>query len=205
PRTEEITPHAARAASLLADSTSPQSLETQSRLVSDVEPMRVQSQVQRMHKPNASIAEPVAAQPVRKTATPPRAVEMGHTEVVREIGVEPLLPSLAPQPTHARDESPSQAVLTPMVDSRIEVQPIQLRDAEPFVVHPNMPLHVPTRAEVRAARADERLAQPMIRVTIGRIDVRANFPAPTSAAPEPKRTPTMTLDEYLRAQRGGAR
>jgi hypothetical protein len=47
---------------------------------------------------------------------------------------------------------------------------------------------------------------PTIRVTIGRIEVRASVPpaAPARQQP-PRRQPALPLDEYLRRRNGGAR
>jgi hypothetical protein len=55
----------------------------------------------------------------------------------------------------------------------------------------------------------ERAPVPEVRVTIGRIDVRAispSSPGPTSASPTSARPrPALSLDDYLKQQRGGKR
>jgi hypothetical protein len=49
-------------------------------------------------------------------------------------------------------------------------------------------------------------AGPTVRVTIGRVEVRALFPAPEAPQPTPPPPdPRLTLDEYLKQRREGAR
>jgi hypothetical protein len=63
-----------------------------------------------------------------------------------------------------------------------------------------------TRAEARLAAPEPAENMPVIRVSIGRIDVHAASaparPSPPQSAP---RTPRLTLDEYLRARNEGSR
>jgi len=68
--------------------------------------------------------------------------------------------------------------------------------------------HPPVLAHTRKAAAEQPAAQkaaPTIRVTIGRIEVRAVVPAPPTPRPaaEP-RMPALPLDQYLK-QRGEGR
>jgi hypothetical protein len=53
---------------------------------------------------------------------------------------------------------------------------------------------------------DSRAAAPVIRVTIGRVDVRAEFPA---TAPRPTarqtQTPTLSVEEYAKQRKEGKR
>jgi hypothetical protein len=65
---------------------------------------------------------------------------------------------------------------------------------------PDRPLVVETR---RPATPEGELGEQSVHVTIGRIEVRAPAPqAPPAPVPQPERTPTLSLDEYLRT-RGG--
>jgi hypothetical protein len=51
-----------------------------------------------------------------------------------------------------------------------------------------------------------KLAAPIIRVTIGRVDVRAEFPAPAApAATRRAEAPSLSLDDYLKLRNEGKR
>ena len=55
-------------------------------------------------------------------------------------------------------------------------------------------------------RADAAVSPPTVRVTIGRIDVRAMYPAPQTPRPTPAAPrPSLTLEQYLEQRRGGER
>jgi hypothetical protein len=56
-------------------------------------------------------------------------------------------------------------------------------------------------------RAEFEHRAPIVRVTIGRIEVRAEIAAPAAAAPaaRPLQVPTLTLDEYLKQRQEGKR
>ena len=61
----------------------------------------------------------------------------------------------------------------------------------------------------RSAEQDEAhdpsfFASPEIRVTIGRIEVRAIIPPTVSQSPAAPRTPKISLDDYLRSRNGTA-
>jgi hypothetical protein len=47
--------------------------------------------------------------------------------------------------------------------------------------------------------------QPSVRVTIGRVEVRAVFPAPTAATSQPRRSPELTLEDYVKQRSEGRR
>jgi len=64
---------------------------------------------------------------------------------------------------------------------------------------------VPGRAAASSSEASPATpaVAPPIRVTIGRIEVRATAPAPPPAAPRPVAGPRMNLEDYLRRRREG--
>jgi hypothetical protein len=66
-----------------------------------------------------------------------------------------------------------------------------------MIVQPNITRHEEPRASEPAQPA------PVIRVTIGRIEVRANLPNPATPPPAAPPAPKMSLDDYLRSQHGG--
>jgi hypothetical protein len=61
--------------------------------------------------------------------------------------------------------------------------------------------------ERRERRAEFEHQAPIVRVTIGRIEVRAEIATPAAAPPaaQPVRAPTLTLDEYLKQRQEGKR
>jgi hypothetical protein len=65
---------------------------------------------------------------------------------------------------------------------------------------PRPPLDAPP------VRPDDASAEPVVRITIGRVEVRAVLPPPV---PRPRREPpapkTLSLDEYLDRRHGGKR
>jgi hypothetical protein len=100
----------------------------------------------------------------------------------------------------------------PARDSR-PIIPRSVARAEPIPLwhdddrHDHSPRPDSPRAEVRAAvRSDGRpapAAETTVRVTIGRIEVRATAPAPAPAPAARPTGPRLTLDEYLRRRREG--
>jgi hypothetical protein len=74
---------------------------------------------------------------------------------------------------------------------------------------PQQPLSRENHAAVGARRDPAAATQgpPVIRVTIGRIDVRADVPtpAPARAATTPLRAPMLSLDDYLKQRNEGKR
>ena len=66
----------------------------------------------------------------------------------------------------------------------------------------------PSAPPVAPAHGSERTDEPPhVTVTIGRVDVRAVFPAPVAAprAPAPRPGPKTTLTEYLKQRERGQR
>jgi hypothetical protein len=61
----------------------------------------------------------------------------------------------------------------------------------------------PFRTATPRSEAREDLAASSINVTIGRVEVRATVPAPSSPARLPARAPITSLDDYLRKRAGG--
>jgi hypothetical protein len=58
----------------------------------------------------------------------------------------------------------------------------------------------------RAPAITSQTSAPVIRVTIGRVDVRAEFPAPVSRPrPTPAQPVPLSLEDYTRQRREGKR
>lgn len=114
-------------------------------------------------------------------------------------------------PTSKRDNPTSQgrATLLPLTDERRESHS-QLRDSTSSAERPELVLR--EQNSQRAASTPRTLepaaaqAGPQIQVSIGRIEVRAVTPPPAPVSrPTPASAPRMSLDDYLRSQKGGRR
>jgi hypothetical protein len=132
------------------------------------------------------------------------------TKIVREPGAErvivkeKLIPQegepriVLPEPPRgrrapalpARNAAHSTPTLSPPQARRRGESPPPRRDAAAMRVTPP-----------DSASPDE----PAIRVTIGRVDVRAVVKAETPRAPREPQGPRLTLDDYLRMRDGGSR
>lgn len=134
-----------------------------------------------------------------------------ENHVVRTSVVSRVIPSSGRGSSGlASDRRVSTAARVPLPQPIVEArtvpanvvtgQPLSTSTTPPSVttrVRPSSPQHVHTfQAEA-----------PVIRVTIGRVDVRAQFPPPTAsnAPAKPKRTSILSLEEYARQRREGLR
>lgn len=105
--------------------------------------------------------------------------ELRETEL-RELVVETVSPPGAAVKLEAAEPKPASAPMTP-------------RAATPMAMNP--PLR-PAALRPVEEPSDE---QPTVRVTIGRVEVRAVFPASAPPSqPKSRTTPVMPLEEYLR-------
>jgi hypothetical protein len=112
----------------------------------------------------------------------------------REAAIVLAAPQEGVRPEAADERWPGPV---PSVFSRVAPQlqqPLSTREN-----HPTM--------EGRRDPAAATQGAPVIRVTIGRIDVRADFPAPAPAraATTPPRAPMLSLEDYLKQRREGKR
>jgi hypothetical protein len=127
-----------------------------------------------------------------------------------------------PEPLLVTSHPPDNEVARPPADARENGRPgrdgllaVQLI---PQVVRQGNPTHqrrATFRSSVRPDRSGESLAEgkepasndrPIARVTIGRIEVRAEpAPAPPPRKTTPHSVPKLTLDAYLKARKEGAR
>lgn len=115
-------------------------------------------------------------------------------ETLPPAGREAALVLAAPRDggrREAAEERGSEPV--PSMVLRVAPPPLSTRD------------HHATMSEQRDPAATAKSA-PVIRVTIGRIDVRAEFPAPAPArAATPPRAPMLSLEDYLKQRKEGKR
>lgn len=108
-----------------------------------------------------------------------------------------------------RDPAESRSTLLPLIDERRESHS-QLRDSTASAERPELVLreHNPQQAAStpRTLEPSAAHAGPQIHVSIGRIEVRAVTPPPAPVSrPTPASAPRMSLDDYLRSQKGGRR
>ncbi len=161
-------------------------------------------------RPAASVVGAQRDQAVRTSAAPrsPWSAPTAATPVAIPQRTEPL------PATPAADE-PAPAVAPPPGPARIAAQGAVERRAEPAAVVPAAPA---TAAPVRAIPAsrtttapprdgagEPAVQPPVIRVHIGRLEVRANLraalPAPIAAPREEARADGLALSAYLRGER----
>ncbi len=136
---------------------------------------------------------PRAPIPVQATAAPPFPEPRPQVEpVIRRIEVERVLtpasapPAPAPSPAAPTQAKPAKAAPAPVPAPPILQPRVQAVERGPF-----------------PARREEPAAEPVIHVTIGRIEVRAT-PAPKAPARERQAArPAVDLEEYLRQRAQG--
>jgi hypothetical protein len=170
---------------------------------------------------------PVVSPVVEASETEPHVREVERVEDVHEIVVERVVAGTEPVPPVAvgtAPEGPRPAVQepepvepsrglrpepTPRPTRTVERRPparTVVRAAEPA---PSPPEPHESWLEPPPATLDRPLASlappptepPVVRVTIGRVDVRAVLPPPAAERTPPKRAPRLTLEEYLREGR----
>jgi hypothetical protein len=133
----------------------------------------------------------------------PRVLEPSHT-----FGVFEDAPRNESVSATARREWPGDAALMPEVKTR----PMSGDEAAAFAPpseraaaeRPVAPNRQPALKALAAAQATQ--SEPSVQVTIGRVEVRAVFPAqPVKRSPPPRFRPSVTLDEYLNRGSGAKR
>ena len=136
----------------------------------------------------------------RTTANVPTAASGGNPGVRA-----PLSTAAGPAPRQIEPAEPSARDITPAVleADRVPAEPIL--GPPPSRRSAIEPMRAEPVEETAPSRATAGQA-PTIRVTIGRIEVRAMvLPAPPARQQPPRWQPALPLDEYLRRRNGGAR
>jgi hypothetical protein len=142
-----------------------------------------------------------AAADRRQEATAPPPVR--RTEIIeRFVPARPRVEAAASSEPAARvvvDRRPEPAETHRRADARVPVMPSPL--VPPKADSPAMPPSAP--AEARPADRDD---SPVVKVTIGRVEVRAVAPpAPVRERRAAPARPRMSLEEYLERRHGGRR
>jgi hypothetical protein len=176
------------------------------------EPAGLMAKAQQRHEieqPQPRRAEQVSAPP-HDAARPNRpiapwiarslapALEATASAVAPPADRYPVMPL-----ARARPGGTGSTVAPPEATSLVEPRSVSpVREVEPESEHPFAPSRPAAEAAVRGANA----AEAPIRVTIGRVEVRAIFPQPPAPrAPETGQRATLSLDDYLGNHRQGKR
>jgi hypothetical protein len=160
-------------------------------------------------KPEARLGDP--PQPPPRITTLRETVE---TKVqVTERRDQPDIAPPVPRPElrlEASDTRPDP--LAPVVEPQVPGEPTETVVTKPAAPHPTMPAVVrrdgqPPSNSRQSSRAEEsETPEPIVRVSIGRIEVRAVFPEQPQRQPAPlPRSSALSLSEYLKQRDGGMR
>lgn len=154
--------------------------------------------------------ESAAQIPMPEQAIPAQPVVAGRREMSPTV----------PFHEQTREDAPASLASGPPAPLRQPPESPQVRLTAPPEPHETLPLpQQPSRAATAAASsphlepprqvavAPAESAPPVIRVTIGRIDVRAEFPpaAAPRSAPARRPAPALSLDDYLKQRIEGKR
>jgi hypothetical protein len=158
---------------------------------------------------------PPAAKPPAMGVEPAEPAQPRHRRLAESPEAAPTRPAArTPVPPDQRptEKPPAAAEIAPQDDRRppgapapvVSVPTVPVRD------HPVDPAHATARPAVAAPAAvwppsgPRRTAEPTVRISIGRVEVKA---AQETAAPQrkqPNRRPAMSLDDYLRKRAEGS-
>jgi hypothetical protein len=154
--------------------------------------------------PTAPTGESVVrAEPIEATVENPRPFVEEREIVIESPRAEQ---PTAPRESVQRKLPPPTLAATPAKLSSSEQKPL-VRPSEPHRVKTPRHFALPSRpAAARVEQSHSESDAPIVRVTIGRVDVRAvSAPAPAARKPARPTPPALTLDAYLNSRKGGAR
>jgi hypothetical protein len=158
--------------------------------------------------PNPDRQETARPQEERKSSTASTNDHENEERPATELEVEPLLvpPIAQPQQSSvARQKEESGGVLESSHLSINQGVPVVTRQKQRTRLTRSTRGAVPAIGELRLPNDSDGQA-PIVRVTIGRIDVRAApTPAPPARKSPPQSGPTLTLDAYLQQRKEGKR
>ena len=146
------------------------------------------------------------AKPVRQRVSSEGQIHAPATPAVPAMFAEPALGRIAPAGP-SRDSAAEPVRRAPAGNSESTDDEGAVPDPEsaiPLAVGLHQPRQVIQAAE---RRPNPERVEPVIRVTIGRVDIRAEFPAPVMRqSPPPRSKPSaLSLDEYLKQRSEGRR
>jgi hypothetical protein len=154
-------------------------------------------------EPLAPMAEPAARNDLYATSLDASRVEPVETAETKPAAPHPTMPAVV-----WRDGQPPS---NSRQSSRAE-EPVETVETKPAAPHPTMPPVVwrdgqPPSNSRQSSRAEEsETPEPVVRVSIGRIEVRAVFPEQPQRQPAPlPRSSALSLSEYLKQRDRGMR
>ena len=160
----------------------------------------------------AAVAAPATVAPPRPFAmvsitASPQALAITGREPRERAAVTP--PDRSREPPHEktrRDELPADAN-SPSKQSRAPQPLPKTEPVRPMIVPTVTVAPAPSPQPGAALPLQRQTEPPIIRVTIGRVDVRAitSPPVPAAAARSPGRATRLSLDDYLKERSGGRR
>ena len=136
-------------------------------------------------------------------ATPPPTRDTRAALQARARGADAAGISEVPHPT-VRESSAVKPQGEPRSETRlVSSPPRKTREAAVAAVVMSRRAEGPGR-DTRASHSDDSANEPVIRIHIGRVDVRAVMqPAPAPATPRGPRRDLVTLDNYVQQRSGG--
>lgn len=163
----------------------------------DAEPSRLPTGAPRVHAPTVRSVAAVALTPA---ALPDRS-SRDENELARHP--RSARPSIEPVPAPPSPPSSIKPVLAPPSPPSVEPAMPQSGDIAPARQRSRLREAPPPSALARRRPPADQPAVPSVQVSIGRVEVRAVYAPPPSAARRPSPAPTMSLDDYLKQREKG--
>jgi hypothetical protein len=164
----------------------------------------------RTSQPSSAPVQEEARQPVTTAVMTPLAQPHetdqahGHDQSGSHVFPIPVThadtPTPAQRPTPGTPDTPSR-----VIDRRVAFEMVPMPGVEMVPVPGAVPVAFP--ADQRRAAPEPSPTAPTIRVSIGRIEVRAIMPSvpPARHTPPAQSRPQLSLEDYLQQHRGGSR
>jgi len=153
----------------------------------------------------AASVEPVRIPPTTMERTTIEHTPMESTSVepasAKAPGAEPAEPSVRRRVTRAAQDEPAPPSAS--TDAPASAESAALRSE--IAVRAAVPLQA-AKPPAQSAPGSGPAGEPQVRISIGRVDVRAVFPEPAARrTPAPRQRPTVSLDDYLKQSNRGNR
>lgn len=102
-------------------------------------------------------------------------------------------------------EVKTKRIIVPVSSFRAEEKKTEQKERLVQAFSEPRPLHSGRRKDFSSVEPPSSTSPPIIRVTIGRVEVRAIHPPPSAATPAKPTPPKMSLEDYLQEHRGSSR